>query len=259
VGEKWTVVSPAGEPVYLRGLNHFGDGSYMPLNLAERYGSTTAWRASVRDRHREWGFTYVPPSIGPSETTAEVAAPEPTDTGGLRWPVDVRRTPEWPAAHFAELDYPFTAFLEYPRQYMAGKGLPDVFSSEFREAVDRRCREFVEPLKDNPNLVGYHLCHNPPWHVSNPSFHQWIVDTTKAGQAGRPEWMRLMKRIYGSVDRWRRTYGIPIDSFDDVGTLVFPLRGYISKAGEIDDQIAFMKRMCEEWYKVYTGDDPEVR
>ncbi len=252
-GEKWTVLDPRGNPVYLRGMNHYGDGSYMPLNLNTRYGSREAWRRSVRDRHRELGFTYMPPSIGPSETTDKVAAPERTDTGDRRWPVEIRRTPEWPAADFASLDYPFTALLEYPRQYMAGKGLPDVFSEEFRDAVDKRCREFVEPLKDNPNLVGYHFCHNPPWHYTNPSFRQWIVDTVWEGQPGRKEWGRLMKRIYGSVERWRRTYGIPIESFDDIDKIGFPLRGYISKATEIEDQIAFMKRICEEWYKVYSG------
>ena len=31
----------------------------------------------------------------------------------------------------------------------------------------------------------------------------------------------------------------------------FPLRGYVSERDAIQDRIAFMERVCEEWYKVY--------
>ncbi len=184
IAGKWVLLDPQGAPVYLRGLNHYGDGSYMPMNLKARYGSVEAWRRSVVDRHREWGFNFLPPSIGPSEPTDEVKPPLRTDEGTLKWQVDIRRTPEWPARHYAELAFPFTAFLEYPCQYMAGKGLPDVFSKEFRDAVDKRCREYCEPLRDNPNLIGYHFTHNPPWRHTNPSFHQWIADHTLPHSAG---------------------------------------------------------------------------
>jgi hypothetical protein len=86
------------------------------------------------------------------------------------WRESVRdRHEEWPPEHFRELDYPFTAPLEVPKQYMAGEGMMDVFSEEFRERVHARCREFVEPLAEDPNLVGYHFTHNPPWHHANPS------------------------------------------------------------------------------------------
>lgn len=252
-GDKWTIVAPGGRPVYLRGLNHFGDGTYMPLNLEKRYGSKEAWRRSLKQRSLDWGFNYLPPSIGPSESTDRVAPPIRTDTGGRRWQTPIHRTPEWPAADFADLDFPFTAFLEYPRQYMAGKGMPDVFSQDFRDAVDKRCREFCAPLKDNPNLIGYHFTHNPPWHSTNNSFDQWIADHTAPGSAGLERWTLLMRQIYGTADRWRRTYGYPIDSFDEIAEIEAPLRGYVSKANELRDKIAFMERICDEWYRVYSG------
>jgi hypothetical protein len=173
--------------------------------------------------------------------------------GGRSFPTTIHRTPEWPAADYAEMAYPFTAFLEVPKQYMAGEGMGDVFSQEFRDAVDTRCRAFVEPLKDNPHLIGYHFCHNPPWHHTNPAFKHWIAQMVADDQPGKAVWARLMHRIYGSVDRWRETYGIPIESFEDVHDLWFPLRSYVSDARGVEDQIAFMERACEEWYKVYTG------
>ena len=251
-GDKWVLLDPQNQPFFMRGLNHYGDGSAMPLNLADKYGTVEAWRRSVRDRHRQWGFNYLPPSIGPSEPTAEVVAPETNDTGGVRWPTRILRTPEWPAEHFAELDYPFAGFLDIPRQYMAGHGLPDVFSQDFRDLVDKRCREFVLPLRDNPNLIGYHFTHNPPWDHTNPSFHWWLHDIT-AKPDGRRAWTRLMRQIYGTVDRWRATYGIPIDALDEVERLQFPLRGYVSDSKALSDKVSFMQRVCEEWFKVFTG------
>lgn len=244
VNGKWHVLDPAGKPFFLRGVNHYGDGTHMPW-VRQRYANSKAWRMSVRDRVRDWGFNYLPPSIGPSAIDPQ------TVEGKLTRARLVTRTPEWPAADYAELDFPFTIFLEYPRQYMAGTNLPDVFSAEFVAALDARCREICEPLKGNRNLIGYHFCHNPPWHPQVDSFDMWIESTTKPGSAGRREWVRLMQRIYGTVDRWRETYGIPIESWEDIETLDDPLRGYISRRRLLADKQAFMRLICEQWYRSY--------
>ncbi|MEM7013231.1 MAG: hypothetical protein AAF585_17305 [Verrucomicrobiota bacterium] len=139
----------------------------MPWNLEDRYGDAAKWRKALPERLRGWGFNYLPPSVGLSAVDPETLPPEQRMQRNKR----VTRTPEWTAEQFAEVDFPFTMFLEYPRQYMAGPDLPDVFSKDFREAVDERCKAVCEPLKDNPNLIGYHFCHNPPWHPQAKSFN----------------------------------------------------------------------------------------
>ena len=159
---------------------------------------------------------------------------------------------EWTAEEFTAMDYPFTAFMEVPRRYMGtGKDYPDVFSSDFRQMVDKRCREFVEPLKDNPNLIGYHFTHNPPWHEKAPGFNQWIEDVVSSPD-GMNAWVGLMHRIYGSAELYRKTYGVVIDSFEDIREIRKPLRAYISFNKGDRDKRAFMMRICEEWYKVFT-------
>jgi hypothetical protein len=85
---------------------------------------------------------------------------------------------------------------------------------------------------------------------STPAFGQWIAEIVDDGRAAKQERARLMQRIYGTVDRWRRTYGLPIKSMAEIAHLPFPLRGYVSERSAIRDQIAFMERVCEEWYKV---------
>ncbi len=217
----------------------------MPWNRAVRYKDAAAWRASVRDRHREWGFTYVPPSIGP------VALDPATVNGPPTRAKLVARRPEWPAAAFAEIEYPFTAFLAVPKEYMSGANMPDVFGPEFAAAVDERCREFVAPLRNNRHLIGYHFSHNPPWSLAAPSAEQWIADCIRPGSPGRAAWVRLMQQIYGSIERWRETYGVPIRSWEDIAGLENPLRGYVSQSRQREDKETFLQWICEEWYRVH--------
>jgi len=246
VRNKWVLLNPADEPCYLRGINHYGDGTYMPWNLKERYVTQEAWRRSVCERHREWGFNYLAPSIGPSAVNPD------TIENGMDNKFLTRRTPEWEVGKFVELNYPFAFFLEVPRQNMyAGPPYPDVFSSAFREAVEQKCREQVVPVRDNPNLIGYHFCHNPPWHSSLAGYHQWIRDATLRGSEGRLRWIELMHRVYGSVERWRKTYGIPIRTWDDIEKLADPLDGYVEHGRMLEDKANFMEMICEQWYRVY--------
>ncbi len=241
---KWHVLSPEGNKFYLRGLNHYGDGTGMPWVLKEKFKTKKAWRESIRNRVKNWGFNYLPPSIGPTALD-----PKRKDLKNKNRPVI--RTKEWLPQHYAELQYPFTIFLEYPKQYMAGTGMPDVFSKEFEKQVDARTREVCGALKDNKYLIGYHFCHNPPWHPRTKSFDQWIDDATKPGTEGRKAWVRLMRQIYGSLDRWRRTYGIPVQSWEEIESLDRPLRGFVNVRRHLRDREAFMARICERWYKVY--------
>ena len=60
-----------------------------------------------------------------------------------------------------------------------------------------------------------------------------------------------MRRIYGSIERWRETYGVPLESWNDIETLESPLGGYISKGRLQQDKEAFLQRICEQWHRVY--------
>jgi len=253
INNKWFLISPDGEPFFMRGANHYADGTYLPLNRDEKYGDTKAFREAVKDRHVEWGFNYLPPSIGPSEIDEKTIIPTVGPDGKTRPRGKGHRTAEWSAADYAEADFPFTPFLGFPRQYMGGGSeWPDVFSKEFRAGVDQRCREMCQPLKDNPNLIGYHFCQNPPWHPHADSFFDWCHAIVVNDPDARRQWAQLMHRIYGTIDRWRETYSAPLNSFEDLYDFEWPMNGKISAVNLRRDKIAFMKRVCDEWYKVYT-------
>lgn len=240
---KWLLLDPEAKPTYLRGVNHAGDGSWMPWNLENKYDTKAAWRESVVGRTRAWGCNYLAPSIGPGAVDPALA----TDDGG---PL-IRRTEMWTADQQAAAGMPFTVFLGVPRQYMAEGEMPDVFGDGFAAMLDRRCQEAVAPLRENPNLIGYHFCHNPPWNLLAPNAMAWIKACTQPGSAGLQAWIALMQRIYGSVDRWRQTYSVPIGDWQDIVGLDDPLRGYICESQRTRDQEAFLQRICERWHQVF--------
>lgn len=252
INHKWYLLTPDGKPFFMRGANHYGNGEKLPLNGRELYPHRKAWRDSVIKNHRDWGFNYLPPSIGPSEVDPEPVPPVRNHNGKTKPAGQGGRTPEWSADDFAEANMPFTALLGVPKQYMAGPGMPDVFSRAFRDEVDQRCRGFCEPLKDNPQLIGYHFCHNPPWHPLGDAFFDWVHQIVDDGREAKQVWARLMKQIYGTVDRWRETYSVPIEHLDEVANLPFPLNGKNSATNLARDKCAFMKRVCREWYRVYS-------
>ena len=84
-----------------------------------------------------------------------------------------------------------------------------------------------------------------------PTAEEWIIACTQPGSAGLMEWTRLMQRIYGTIDRWREVYGVPIKQWSDIEKLNDPLRGYISAGKQLEDMDAFMALICEQWYRVY--------
>jgi hypothetical protein len=243
---KWLMIDPAGKPFHMRGCNHYGNGSHMPWNLAQRYdGDRARWMKELRDRHEQWGFTFLAPSIGPS-------VKDPATVEGVKTQQKlIVRAPEWTAAERLAVDFPFTAFLGVPHEYMAGEHLGDVWSAEFLKLVDDRCRELCLPLKDSKQLVGYHLTHNPPWNARAKSFGLWVKDCTRPGTAGLQQWVRLMQRVYGSIERWRAVYGVPIQQWSDIETLADPLKGYVDAGKQLEDMDAFMALVCEQWYRVY--------
>ena len=243
---KWFVIDPAGKPFHMRGCNHYSNGTLMPWNLKERYANDpTKWEAELLNRHRDWGFTFLAPSIGPvavdPATVSDAKGKRKLATGA----------PGWTAEEYIRADFPFTPLLGVPREYMSGEGLGDVWGDKFISAVDERCRELVAPLKDNKLLIGYHLSHNPPWNARAKSFDLWIKDCTRPGTPGLKVWVQLMQRIYGTIDRWREVYGVPIKQWSDIEKLNDPLRGYISAGKQLEDMDAFMALICEQWYRVY--------
>ena len=105
VDNKFYLFDPDGKPFLIRGVNHFGDGTHMPWNLKDKHGSAEAWRGDLAKRHLDWGFNYLPPSIGPSHI-------DPATLSGTKSRDKlVTRTDEWKPDWYVATQMPFTIFL----------------------------------------------------------------------------------------------------------------------------------------------------
>ena len=165
-------------------------------------------------------FNYLPSSIGPSEISTEAQAPNRRADGKTGMNAPCHRTPEWTAQGFRRSGYALHGNGGFIRNNIwLGQNMPDVFSAEFQEEVDAACQKLCEPLKGNKNLIGYFFCHNPPWHPQGDAFFDWVHQIVDNGNEAKRVWAKLMHRIYGTVERWQETYGVPIKSFDEVSRL----------------------------------------
>jgi hypothetical protein len=251
VNGSWVTFAPDGSPVYLTGMNHAGDGRVYPFDFASKFGSHTEWVTSLRDQLSDWGFNYLGPTIAALSRSREyLPSQESRATGNLVI------TDEWSADEYALLDYPFTTMIDYPgihEMKMDENVYPDVFSPQFQETLDRHCESICGAFKDNPNLVGYHITHNPPWAYIDlgiePDFTKWIDPVVDAPYSpARKRWAYTMRRIYGTTARYQRVY-YPIQDFAEIESIKNPMAGVGSFELVRRDKIAFIRDVAKEWYR----------
>ena len=55
-------------------------------------------------------------------------------------------------------------------------GLADVYAPEYAPRLDAACKSFVEPLRDNPWVIGYFVANEPSWLEQEDRLCQMILD-----------------------------------------------------------------------------------
>ena len=132
-GDRWLLVTPAGEPFYSVGVNHITNNNNTDREtglcpyceaIDSIYESPEAWAEATAERLESWGFN----TVG-AWSNEELLGPL----------------------------MPYTELLNY------GGGQSDFFSEEFLERVETITQDKVVPLKDDPNLVGWFLDNELKW------------------------------------------------------------------------------------------------
>ena len=246
---RWTVHDPSNVPMYLTGMNHLGDGSVYPFDMETKYGSRAGWLADLKAELSDWGINHVGPTLcGHSHSRAYL---QPKQRKG-----QVINPPELLFEGADDLDYPFTVIIDLPGNYeIRWQNYPDVFSCEFRDMLDKRIQTLCEPLKDNPNLIGYFFTHNPQWsHIDLGKvgdFTTWIQRTVGAQNSpARVEWMHTMQQIYGTVERYAKVY-YPILDWEEILTMDGPMNGAAGCQWVREDQIVYTRSVAKEWYRIW--------
>lgn len=174
--DRWWLTTPAGKPFFSLGVCCVGPGDaraeYNPKNPGyaafRHYPDNAAWADATLSRLKSWGFTTV---------------------GGWSDLDDLRRSPR--------MDLPYTLVLHMG----ASAGAPwwDMWDPKVIAAMDEIARKQIEPVRDDPRLLGYYTDNEMGW-WNAPLFQMALQEKPGSGQRG--ELLKLLRRQYG--DDWRR-------------------------------------------------------
>lgn len=129
----YAALPPADLMSSRRGGRRFSWGAFYSWNLFRRYGTdwNTKWIDTAVRRMEVWGFN----SIG-------------NWSDSRLW--DTKRKP-------------YMVFLRGWGLETGYMGMPDVYSEEFAQRIDRVAAQQCAPRKNDPWLLGYFIGNEPPW------------------------------------------------------------------------------------------------
>ncbi len=205
-------------------LHEYDSVDYPAINLMRAFGDEWKhkWTRMTAGRLRDWGFN----SIG-----------NWTDLGfcqasGLPYvvPLDGGLTNVFPTT-----------------QFKVFRDFPDVYSEEYRRSAQVYAQQ-LEPLRDDPYLIGYFLCNEPQWAFelglnlgSEVLAHCEPLET-------KTVLIAFLRQRYGDIGALNHAWGT---TFADFAALQQPLKDAhrLSAASEADLG-DFMGRMIEEYVRV---------
>ncbi len=221
-GERHSLVTPAGEKLFLLGLNHVGESA--PREPAAR----AAFLAEAIRRMREWGFNNL----------------------GYGTPDEAREA------------LPFLAQIQLTQsshyQEAAQFTYLDVFDREFQRTTRETIRKYCAATAGHSNLIGYYWSDTPRWDLAQARRlrgDDWVsaIRRLPATSAGKRAYVEFLRERYGNNPAgYAAAYGHAIASFDDL--LIFDFREFDRShpTGLADDEL-FLGRIARELYQVIGG------
>lgn len=143
--------------------------------------------------------------------------------------------------------------------------LPDVFSSDFEQFLEKRVIEVCEKHRESKNLLGYFYVDVPFWETVPGLFcgdndimiYPWINAIIKGGEytPGKLRWIEHLKQRYHSAEAAARSWGITVspaygiswDYLARLSTWFHPVDKERARA----DMKSFMALIAERWYQLH--------
>ena len=178
---RWWFVCPDGHLFYSTGVNGVGTGAgtrvegreamfaaMPPTNLAPpgRSGRASAGSFYTWNLQRRFGDDWRPQWA--DFTTRRMAA----------WGFNTMHNWGVPRQRETEPRIPYAAMLSGWQTGPSTMGLPDVYAADFAQRVDAAAARQLEPLRDDPYMLGFFIGNEPPW----PGREGQLCDAILAGQ-----------------------------------------------------------------------------
>jgi hypothetical protein len=134
--------------------------------------------------------------------------------------------------------------------------MPDPFDPRFAEAADKMARNAAARFGGDPWLIGYFVDNELSWGRSTRACpQQYYALAVNALAAGRESpansaFIGQLAETYRSPEQLRQAWGIPLSSWNDLGTAGFalPPRAFDNPA-VIGDLAAFSRRFADAYYR----------
>ena len=152
-------------------------------------------------------------------------------------------------------------------QILADQGpLPDVFSTDFQNHLEKRVKEVVLKHKNSPNLLGYLYCDVPLWiyptHVQEmlneyEMVYPWAEAITKLGVSspGKRQWLEHLKGRYSNAEEAAKVWGIYyIEMYGLAWDELLKIKNWttpVDSKRAISDMRSFMGVIAEKWYSLH--------
>ena len=144
---------------------------------------------------------------------------------------------------------PYVASLpEFPStQNLIFRDFPDVLSEEYRQEA-ARCAKALETRRDDPWMIGYFLRNEPAWAFVDGLLIADEVLRNPKPSACKEGLLAFLRENYGEAGRLASSWGIALDSFED-------LRRPLEKASSLspaaaEDIRAFSAVLTEQYMRI---------
>lgn len=216
-----------------RAFDHGRAFDFYTANLDRKFGAEwrRRWREETADRLTAWGFN----TIG-------------------NW-----SDPDLWAMHRLPYTVPLSPEGEYAK-VSSGEDwwgpMPDPFDPRFAEAADKMARNAAARFGGDPYLIGYFVDNELSWGRSTPAYpQQYYALAISALAAGRVSpansaFIGYLTQAYRSPERLGQAWGMPVNSWNDLGTAGFalPPRAFDNPV-VIRDLAAFSRRFADAYYR----------
>jgi hypothetical protein len=216
-----------------RAFDHGHAFDFYTANLERKFGADWRgrWREETADRLTAWGFNTIGNWSDPGLSAMR------------RLPYTVPLSPE---GEYAKVS--------------SGEDwwgpMPDPFDLHFAEAADKMARNAAARFAGDPYLIGYFVDNELSWGRSTPAYpQQYYALAINALAAGRESpansaFIAYLTETYRSPEQLGEAWGIPLSSWNDLGTAGFALpRSAFDDRVVIGDLAAFSRRFADTYYR----------
>ena len=190
----WMFIDPDGKPFFSSGVcGVTAKGFYAPdigcypyyENIIDIYGDEYNWANVTYERLTSWGFNTV--------------------AGGDDFILAKK--------------IPYTIQLGLSNMNMTERTIPDYFSDEWYEQVEMICKEKVEPLANDTQLIGYFLANEIRWGGEFQDYGDMFRDFLLKSwdSPGKQFLVEFLREKYnGDIKAFNRAWLTFFKSFDDI-------------------------------------------